>query len=84
MSFIKKIKSQYEMWKINKYTRRRSAMTANFAQKDTEFYRHHYVDGVYSSTGPTVEVIDDNKANGGSFVKQTLNRKKSTNNTQRR
>ncbi|CAG8465785.1 12010_t:CDS:2 [Ambispora gerdemannii] len=67
MSFIKKIKSQYEMWKINKYTRRRPTVASNFAQKDTEFYRQHYVDGVYLSTGPTVEVINDNKANDGSF-----------------
>jgi len=47
MSFIKKIKSQYEMWKITKYTRRRSAMSPDFEQKDSEYYRQNYVNGVY-------------------------------------
>ncbi|CAG8514695.1 20542_t:CDS:2 [Dentiscutata erythropus] len=50
MSFFKKIKSQYEIWKINKYTRRRNAMTPDFEQKDPEFYKQNYVNGVYLNT----------------------------------
>ncbi|CAG8498154.1 8598_t:CDS:2 [Paraglomus brasilianum] len=50
MSFIKKLKNQYEVWKITKYTRRRSAMTPEFEQKDTGFYEKNYVNGVYLHT----------------------------------
>ena len=47
MSLIKKIKSQYEMWKVTKYTRRRSTMTPEFERKDPDFYKQNYVNGVY-------------------------------------
>ncbi|EXX69976.1 hypothetical protein RhiirA1_419116 [Rhizophagus irregularis] len=47
MSIIKKIKSQYEMWKVTKYTKRRSTMTPEFEQKDPDFYKQNYVNGVY-------------------------------------
>lgn len=47
MSIIKKIKSQFEMWKVTKYTRRRYTMTPEFERKDPEFYKQNYVNGVY-------------------------------------
>ncbi|CAG8507116.1 10415_t:CDS:2 [Cetraspora pellucida] len=50
MSFFKKLKSQYEIWKINKYTRRRNAMTPDFEQRDPDFYKQNYVNGVYLNT----------------------------------
>ena len=47
MSIVKKIKSQYEMWKVTKYTKRRSTMTPEFERKDPDFYKQNYVNGVY-------------------------------------
>ncbi|CAO3673126.1 unnamed protein product [Rhizopus stolonifer] len=47
MGFIEKIKSNVEMWKIEKYTKRRPARAQDFEQKDREFYRQNYKDGEY-------------------------------------
>ncbi|CAB4389533.1 unnamed protein product [Rhizophagus irregularis] len=35
------------MWKVTKYTKRRSTMTPEFEQKDPDFYKQNYVNGVY-------------------------------------
>lgn len=47
MGFVEKIKSSVEMWRIEKYTKRRPVLSPDFEQKDKEFYRQHYKDGVY-------------------------------------
>ncbi|GBB90928.1 hypothetical protein RclHR1_01800013 [Rhizophagus clarus] len=73
MSIIKKIKSQYEMWKVTKYTKRRSTMTPEFEQKDPDFYKQNYVNGVYlnyaSPDSPTSSKRDSSKSNA-SYVKR--------------
>lgn len=59
MGLFDKIKNQYEVWKIEKYTKRRSAMTPDFEQRDAEYYKQNYQNGVYvsntsaPSNGPT-------------------------------
>ncbi|CAG8466653.1 10824_t:CDS:10 [Acaulospora colombiana] len=67
MPLLGKIKSQYEMWKINKYTRRRSTLTQDFEQKDLDFYKQNYVNGVYLNTAPDSE---DFKRSSMSFGKK--------------
>ncbi|KAL9541590.1 hypothetical protein MBANPS3_009035 [Mucor bainieri] len=52
MGFIEKIKSSVEMWRIEKYTKRRPVTSPDFEQKDREFYRQHYKDGVYLHQQP--------------------------------
>ncbi|RUS27499.1 hypothetical protein BC938DRAFT_483151 [Jimgerdemannia flammicorona] len=51
MGLLDKLKSQYEVWKIEKYTKRRSAMTPEFEQRDAEYYRTNYQNGVYVNNG---------------------------------
>ncbi|GAA5808049.1 hypothetical protein MFLAVUS_001431 [Mucor flavus] len=64
MGFIEKIKSSVEMWRIEKYTKRRPVTSPDFEQKDREFYRQHYKDGVYLHQQPGVNQ-PTNTANGG-------------------
>ncbi|KAL0073794.1 hypothetical protein J3Q64DRAFT_1853937 [Phycomyces blakesleeanus] len=47
MGFIERIKAHVEMWKIEKYTKRRPVDTPDFEQKDRDFYDQYYKDGVY-------------------------------------
>ncbi|KAI9251230.1 hypothetical protein BY458DRAFT_523974 [Sporodiniella umbellata] len=49
MGFIEKIKSGVEMWRIEKYTKRRPVLSPDYEQKDKQFYNSHYKDGVYFS-----------------------------------
>ncbi|CAG8498650.1 14362_t:CDS:2 [Funneliformis caledonium] len=67
MSLIKKIKSQYEMWKVTKYTRRRSAMTPDFEQKDPDFYKQNYVNGVYLNYASPEQPIPKRNSSNASF-----------------
>ncbi|CAO3633451.1 unnamed protein product [Cunninghamella blakesleeana] len=46
VGFIDKVKSQIEMWKVEKYTKRRTFLP-EYESKDSEYYRQHYRDGVY-------------------------------------
>ncbi|KAI9494645.1 hypothetical protein BDB00DRAFT_871196 [Zychaea mexicana] len=47
MGFVEKLKTQFDLWKLEKYTKRRQVATPEFEQKDRDFYRHYYQDGVY-------------------------------------
>ncbi|CAI2167269.1 1868_t:CDS:2 [Funneliformis geosporum] len=76
MSLIKKIKSQYEMWKVTKYTRRRSAMTPDFEQKDPDFYKQNYVNGVYLNYASPEQPIPKRNDSNASFVKKNKNHNK--------
>ncbi|KAI9347090.1 hypothetical protein BD770DRAFT_395877 [Pilaira anomala] len=67
MGFIEKIKSSVEMWRIEKYTKRRPVTSPDFEQKDREFYRQHYKDGVYLHQQP-------NTTPNGSMI-NTISRK---------
>lgn len=51
------------MWRIEKYTKRRPVTSPDFEQKDREFYRQHYKDGVYLHQQPGVERT--NSSNSG-------------------
>ncbi|CDH57252.1 predicted protein [Lichtheimia corymbifera JMRC:FSU:9682] len=46
MGFIGKLKTQYDLRKINKYTKRRLSQS-QFASHDREYYNSVYRDGVY-------------------------------------
>ncbi|KAI8137069.1 hypothetical protein BJV82DRAFT_525919 [Fennellomyces sp. T-0311] len=46
MGFIDKLKNQYEMRKVNKYTKRRLSQS-QFASHDRTYYDSVYRDGVY-------------------------------------
>ncbi|KAL1930997.1 hypothetical protein VTP01DRAFT_10134, partial [Rhizomucor pusillus] len=47
MGLMGKLKTQFDLWKLEKYTKRRQVATPDFEQKDREFYRQYYQDGVY-------------------------------------
>ncbi|KAI9262711.1 hypothetical protein BY458DRAFT_557167 [Sporodiniella umbellata] len=47
MGLIDKIKSNVEVWKVGKYTKRRSAQAQDFVPKDKDFYLQNYKDGEY-------------------------------------
>ncbi|CDS10001.1 hypothetical protein LRAMOSA02678 [Lichtheimia ramosa] len=47
MGLMTKLKTQIDLWKLEKYTKRRHVATPDFEQKDRDFYRHYYQDGVY-------------------------------------
>ncbi|KAL1914432.1 uncharacterized protein VTP21DRAFT_8884 [Calcarisporiella thermophila] len=51
MGFKDKIRATYEFLKIEKYTKRRSALIPQFAQRESDFYKQHYSNGVYSVSG---------------------------------
>ncbi|KAI8647547.1 hypothetical protein BD408DRAFT_408116 [Parasitella parasitica] len=70
MGFIEKIKSNVEMWKIEKYTKRRPVTSPDFEQKDREFYRQFYKDGVYLHQQP-----NGAPANSSSGVINSISRK---------
>ncbi|CAG8517940.1 18232_t:CDS:2, partial [Acaulospora morrowiae] len=76
MPFLGKIKSQYEMWKINKYTRRRSTLAKDFEQRDPDFYKQNYVNGVYLNTIPNQESYNKNSR---SFAKKPRKVRKTAN-----
>ncbi|ORX44767.1 hypothetical protein DM01DRAFT_1411213 [Hesseltinella vesiculosa] len=46
VGFFEKVKSQIEIWKIEKYTKRRTFLP-EYDSRDTEYYKQHYRDGVY-------------------------------------
>ncbi|KAI7857358.1 hypothetical protein BDC45DRAFT_500999 [Circinella umbellata] len=73
MGLMDKLKTQLDLWKLEKYTKRRQVTTPEFEQKDRDFYRHYYQDGVYlhqhqkAATGevrppPTLPSNNNNKS----------------------
>ncbi|KAI9256482.1 hypothetical protein BDA99DRAFT_516527 [Phascolomyces articulosus] len=44
-----KLKKQIEMWRVGKYTKRRSYIP-EYEPRDKDYYRHTYHDGVYLSS----------------------------------
>lgn len=48
MGFIDKLRTQYDLHQVNRYTKRREEQS-DFEFKDKDFYRTNYRDGVYSS-----------------------------------
>ncbi|KAI9005515.1 hypothetical protein CLU79DRAFT_781219 [Phycomyces nitens] len=46
VDIIDKVKSQYAIWKLEKYTKRRSFMP-EYDSKDKEYYNQYYQDGTY-------------------------------------
>ena len=60
------------MWKVTKYTRRRSALTSDFEQKDPDFYKQNYSNGVYLNyASPELSISSKRNSRGSvSFVKK--------------
>ncbi|KAI8096570.1 uncharacterized protein BX664DRAFT_324289 [Halteromyces radiatus] len=52
VGLIDKLKSQIEIWKVEKYTKRRTFLP-EYDSRDTEYYRQHYHDGVYYNSDQT-------------------------------
>ncbi|CDS14417.1 hypothetical protein LRAMOSA06586 [Lichtheimia ramosa] len=48
-SVIAKVKTQIELWKVGKYTKRRSYLP-EYEPRDKDHYRQSYRDGVYLSS----------------------------------
>ncbi|CAO3620027.1 unnamed protein product [Mucor hiemalis] len=46
MGFLDKLKTQYDLHQVNRYTKRREAQS-DFEFKDKDYYRATYRDGVY-------------------------------------
>ncbi|KAI7857183.1 hypothetical protein BDC45DRAFT_501871 [Circinella umbellata] len=64
-AMMNKLKKQIEMWRVNKYTKRRSYIP-EYEPKDKKHYRHTYHDGVYLSSlsdRPTSSPLSTNKKN---------------------
>ncbi|GAB5585267.1 hypothetical protein Unana1_00167 [Umbelopsis nana] len=58
MGIIDKIRTQYDLLKVEKYTKRRRSETV-FEERDKDFYRENYRDGVYlHRTPPTTDPFD--------------------------
>ncbi|KAI8584616.1 hypothetical protein K450DRAFT_217170 [Umbelopsis ramanniana AG] len=58
MGLIDKIRTQYDLLKVEKYTKRRRSETV-FEERDRDFYREHYRDGVYLHRSPSdVDTLD--------------------------
>lgn len=49
MGFIDKLRTQYDLHQVNRYTKRREEQS-DFDFKDKDYYRATYRDGVYSPT----------------------------------
>ncbi|OBZ86704.1 hypothetical protein A0J61_05237, partial [Choanephora cucurbitarum] len=77
MGLFDKIKSGVEVWKIEKYTKRRPVNSPNFEQKDREFYRQNYKDGVYLHKQAGSDSNSANKVITSISRKTTLLRTKS-------
>ncbi|KAF9973605.1 hypothetical protein BGZ73_003158 [Actinomortierella ambigua] len=71
MGLVDKIMRNYEIWKINKYTKRRAALTPEFEQRDKEYYEQNYKDGIYTQ-GPASQSISRGKS-----IRKALSRKDS-------
>ncbi|KAL4210817.1 hypothetical protein AB4K20DRAFT_1902560 [Rhizopus microsporus] len=48
MGFIEKLRTQYELHQVNKYTRRRETQS-DFEFKNKDYYKANYQNGVYIS-----------------------------------
>jgi len=60
MGLIDKIRTQYDLLKVEKYTKRRRSETV-FEERDRDFYRENYRDGVYLHRSPSAgEPFDTN------------------------
>ncbi|KAI9315182.1 hypothetical protein BX666DRAFT_1860936 [Dichotomocladium elegans] len=53
MGFMEKLKMQYDLRKINKYTKRRLSQS-QFASHDRQYYDTVYRDGVYLESAPDI------------------------------
>ncbi|CAO3696927.1 unnamed protein product [Umbelopsis ramanniana] len=73
MGLIDKLKAHIEVWKIEKYTKRRDVNTPDFERKDAEYYRDHYQNGVYLAQRPD----GSTRTNSSIGRRSTLIRKKS-------
>ncbi|KAG0236305.1 hypothetical protein BGW42_003717 [Actinomortierella wolfii] len=69
MGLVEKIMRNYEIWKINKYTKRRAALTPEFEQRDKEYYEQNYKDGIYTYN-PASQSISRGKS-----IRKALSRK---------
>ncbi|KAI8338934.1 hypothetical protein BC941DRAFT_512180 [Chlamydoabsidia padenii] len=49
VGLIDKLRSQIDLWKVEKYTKRRTFLP-EYDSRDTEYYKQHYYDGVYYSS----------------------------------
>ncbi|KAI9488408.1 hypothetical protein BDB00DRAFT_848304 [Zychaea mexicana] len=68
MGFIEKLRAQYEMRKVNKYTKRRLSQS-QFASHDRTYYDSVYRDGVYldhGSSDSNLHVDNNNNNNNKS------------------
>ncbi|KAI7904208.1 uncharacterized protein BX663DRAFT_550602 [Cokeromyces recurvatus] len=72
MGLFDKIKSNVEMWKIERYTKRRNVNSPDFEQKDKEFYRQNYKDGVYLHQSPDNSIRTNNNFISSLSRKTTL------------
>jgi hypothetical protein len=48
MGFLDKLRTQYDLHQVNRYTKRREAQS-DFEFKDKDYYRATYRDGVYTT-----------------------------------
>jgi hypothetical protein len=55
MGFISKLRTQYDLMQLNKYTKRRE-MQSDFEFKNKDYYKASYHDGVYSNTPQKVRL----------------------------
>ncbi|CAO0789836.1 unnamed protein product [Mucor circinelloides] len=56
MNLIEKVKSSIDIWKLEKYTKRR-AFLPEYKSKDLGYYKEVYCDGVYNGIGGNAHTL---------------------------
>ncbi|KAI7907860.1 uncharacterized protein BX663DRAFT_492251 [Cokeromyces recurvatus] len=61
MGFIDKLRTQYDLHQVNRYTKRRETQS-DFEFKGKDYYQTHYRDGVYTTVNDD-SIIETNDSN---------------------
>ncbi|CAO3687214.1 unnamed protein product [Rhizopus stolonifer] len=70
MGFFDKLRTQYDLRQVNKYTKRRET-NSDFDFKDKDYYKAAYRDGIYSSTPQKLDL----RSVITGYIKKTKKRK---------
>ncbi|KAI9473958.1 MAG: hypothetical protein EXX96DRAFT_652682 [Benjaminiella poitrasii] len=75
MGFIDKLRTQYDLHQVNRYTKRREAHS-DFEFKDKDYYRAHYRDGVYTSEDNSMITVNSSNPAYGRRLSSLTSRNK--------
>lgn len=87
MGFLEKLRTQYDLHQVNRYTKRREAQS-DFESKNKDYYRATYRDGVYMTEQDTASPSSSRRSSSSSqksvvawstvsdLIKKTTHRKR--------